>query len=539
MKQLYSRHFPTPSFLAMNSCALDISDQSIKYGELNATPLGLRLGRFGHEKIPEGVVISGKIEKEDELARILKNLATRENLHYVRISLPEEQMYLFTLKLPKVSGGNLREAILLSLEEHIPLKASDTIFDFDIISQDIENIYVEVLAIASITIESYLSVFKKSGLVPISFELEAQAIARAVIPRDDPSPVMIVDFGEARTGASIAHNGRVFFTTTLDIGGISLTNMIAKNFGISFEEAEKMKLSYGLSSTSNVDDIFPAILNGISVLRDELNKQYVYWKTHEEDGTKHDKLDRIILCGGDANLTGLSNYLESSMGVRVENANAWVNISNMKTSVPSISFEESFGYATVLGLALGDYIQKPQTMINVLPDSEKKSLRLEYWTRFITVVLSFITLLSVISILLVFPSYFFSVSKYNIANNRLEAFNRENPEIATENLDKSIADINSKLVLLSEKQSSSTVSDTIIKDLTSNLPSGIRLNSITYSVNPTNRTIVISGRASDRTTLRNFKSSLDANTNFTKVDLPISDFIERTNINFTISITMK
>ena len=538
MKQPYNRYFPTPSYLAMNSCALDISDKSIKYGELFATPLGLRLGRFGQEKVPPGIIVSGKIVNEDELVRILKDLAKREHLHFVRISLPEEQMYLFTIELPKIVGGDLHEAILLQLEEHIPLTALDTTFDYDIISENDKTIFVEVLAIANATIESYVSIFKRSGLVPLSFELEAQAIARAVIPRNDPNPVMVVDFGEARTGASIAHNGRVFFTTTLDIGGVSLTNMIAKNFDVSFEEAEKMKRSYGLSSTTNSDDIFPAILNGISVLRDELNRHYSYWKTHEDDGTKHEKLDRIILCGGDANLTGLSSYLQASMMLKVENANAWVNITTMKSSVPDMSFEESFGYATVLGLALADYIQKPQTMINVLPEELKKKLRKEYWIRLASVVVSFLALSSVIAIALVFPSYFFSVEKSNIANSKLEAFNQANPEVATNDLNKSITDINSKLALLSPAKNQALMSDVLFDNLLLNLPKGIALFQISYNEGTT-KTIEVHGKAIDRITLRNFKTSLDNNPNILEANLPISDFLEKSNINFTISIKIK
>ncbi len=541
MKEVYSRHFPTPSFLAMTSCALDISDQSIKYGELLATPMGLRLGRFGHEKIPPGVINSGKIENENELIKILSNLAKREKLKFVRTSLPEEQMYLFTIALPKATSVDIREAISLQLEEHIPLKAIDTIFDFEVVTENTDTIFVQVLAIAMVTIESYLSVFKRAGLVPLSFELEAQAIARAVIPRGDMSPVMIIDFGSSRTGASIAHNGKVFFTTTLDIGGVAITNMIAKNFNISYEEAEKMKLSYGLSSTSNADDIFPAILNGMSVLRDELNRHYVYWKTHEDDGFKHEKLDRIILCGGDSNLTGLSNYLSSSMGIKVENTNAWVNISDMKKSVPSMSYEESFGYATVLGLALADYIQKPQTIINVLPEEEKKFLKKLYWIRFSTVAFSFFSVLLVSASLLFLPSYFFSISKSNLAISRLEAFNKANPEISTNNLDKTIADINSKLTILSTKDSQYIPSEILFNNIFRNLPDGIKLNQINYSEEASNniRTINIIGKASDRAALRNFKSSLDNNPNVALTDLPISNFIEKTNISFTILVTLK
>lgn len=539
MKLSYNRYFPTPSYLAMNSCALDISDQSIKYGELLPTPLGLRLGKFGHVKIPSGVVVSGKIENENELIKILKDLAHKENLRFVRISLPEEQMYLFTLSLPKVTAVNIKEAILLQLEEHIPLKAIDTTFDFEVVLENAENIFVEVLAIATSTIDSYLSVFTRAGLTPLSFELEAQAIARAVIPYDDPSPVMIVDFGEARTGASIAHNNRVFFTTTLDIGGISITNMIAKNFGISFEDAEKMKRSYGLSSASNADDIFPAILNGISVLRDELNRHYIYWKTHEDDGIKHEKLSRIILCGGDANLTGLSNYLESSMMLKVENANIWCNVADMKTSVPSISFEESFGYATVIGLALADYIGQPGTMINVLPEEEKKSLKSMYWKRFASAIMSFVSLSALVAVILILPSYFFSISKYNIASDKLEAFNNANPEIATEDLNKSINDINSRLSLLLSKAPKNQVNEIIIKNFLSNLPKGINISNISYSEKEGLKIIDINGKASDRTALRNFKAFIDENKNIAGSNLPISNFLEKSDINFMISVTMK
>jgi type IV pilus assembly protein PilM len=182
MKKLYSRYFPTPSYLAMNSCALDISDQSIKYGELYPTGGGLRLGRFGQEKIPQGVIVSGKIEKEEVLVKILKDFAVREDLHLVRVSLPEEQMYLFTLSIPKTESSDIRDSISLQIEEHIPLSALDTIFDYHIISEHGDKLFIEVTAIAQSTIESYLSVFEQAGVTPVSFELEAQAIARAVIP---------------------------------------------------------------------------------------------------------------------------------------------------------------------------------------------------------------------------------------------------------------------------------------------------------------------------------------------------------------------
>lgn len=539
MKLSYNRYFPTPSFLSMNSFAIDISDQSIKYGEIKATTFGLRLGRFGQVQIPYGAVVSGRIENERELVSVLKELRIREKLNFIRVSLPEEQMYLFTLSIPKTENADLKEMILLQIEEHVPLKASDTIFDYNMVSQNEKIFIVEVVAIAVTTIESYLSVFEKAGLTPLSFELEAQAIARAVIPKGDNHPIMIVDFGNSRTGVSIVHDGRVLFTTTIDIGGVNLTSMIAKNFNLPFDKAEEMKRSYGLSGYSNIDDIFPVILNGISVLRDELSKQYSYWKTHNDINTSNEQIDHIILCGGDANLSGLSNYLEASMNIKVENANAWANISDMKLSVPNMSFEQSLGYVTVLGLALGDYNNDPNMFINVLPIENKKIISKNYWTRFICMLLSVLALTGVVSILLLFPSYFFSKEKEQLAENRLETFNLANPDLKTDNLDQIIIDINSKLGLLSNKPSTN-VGEKIMSNLIASKPNGISFSQILYNKRTDGVSVIeVHGNASDRTVLRNLKSLLESNPNFSAVDLPVSNFIESSNINFKVSMTIK
>jgi len=539
MKRLYNKYFPTPSYLSMRSCAIDISDKSIKYGELVPTHSGIRLNKYGKEKIPEGVVVSGKIEQENGLIKILRKIKEKENLHFIRVSLPEEQMYLFTLTVPKVNDNNLRDIILLQIEEYVPLKAPDSIFDYDIIREDDKNIFVEVVAIASATIESYLSVFDKVGLVPISFEIEAQAIARAVIPANDMGPVMIVDFGDARTGVSISKNGRVFLTTTLSIGGTDLTNMIAKNFSLSFDEAEKMKQEYGVEEASQAKNIFPAILNGISVLRDELNKQYTYWETHNSNNEKHEQINHIILCGGDANLAGLSEYLESSMKIKVENANVWVNILDTENSVPDMSFEESLSYATVLGLSLGGYAYKSQPVINVLPPNKKSLLHREYWIRLFTVMLNLVTVLSIVASILLFPSYFLSKLKEGLVESRLEAFNRDNPDLKNGNLNTTISDINLKLENLAKYQPTYSVSEKVFNNILSSRTEGITFSQILFNKKGDISTLDIHGIATNRDALRNFKSTLDNNQNFSVVNLPISDFLEKSNLPFTISITIK
>lgn len=537
MKKIYNHYFPTPTFLSMNSFALDISDQSVKYGELIATPKGLRLGQYGRESIPSGVVISGKIEDKEKLTLILKKIKEKTKSSFFRICLPEEQMYIFTIMLPVVAENKIEETILLQIEDHIPLKANEVIFDYEIIEEKEDGIEVEITASSQETIEDYLSVLYKAQMNPLSFELESQAIARAVIPYGDERPVMIVDFGNTRTGVTIVSKERVFLATTLSIGGVNLNNMIAKNFSLSQEEADKLKRSYGSNNQSENEDIFPAILNGLSVLKDELNKQCLYWESNRAKNTNQQKISRIILCGGDSNLAGLSEYLELSMKIKVFHANVWVNIFDIGEYLPEMTQKESLNYTTVLGLALADFPREKHKVINVLPKQDKRNIKKIYWARFISTLLNILSLMIILTIVLLFPSYFYSKTKESTADQKLALFNQENPSNEIQSLDQMIKDINKNMLFLKEATPKYQFSENILKEILTLKTEGITYTQISYNKkNVDLTTLEIKGKAKDRTALKNFKTTLDNNPDYKKVELPISNFIEKENLDFIISI---
>ncbi|MFA6585998.1 MAG: pilus assembly protein PilM [Candidatus Paceibacterota bacterium] len=355
-RDLFNRFFPTPKFLVLPSFGLDISDESIKYIELIKTKNGIKVNRYGEKKIPMGVIESGKIKDTKRMGGILTSLRNEEGLKSVRVSLPEEQVYLFNLKLEKLGLESIREGIELSLEEYIPVPAEDAIFDYEILSENEQTFKLQVAAIPKNVIEEYLSVFKNSLISAKSFELEAQAVARCVIKKGDLETYMLVDFGKKRTGIFIVSGGIVVFTSTLDMGGFMLTSMIEKNFKISFEEAEKRKKEFGLKRDPANAEVFSVLLNGVSILRDEIAKHFLYWHTHkDEEGKDRPIIKKVILSGGDSNLIGLSEYFSVSMKTPVEIANVWVNILQAGEYIPDIDLDESLTFATALGLALGDF----------------------------------------------------------------------------------------------------------------------------------------------------------------------------------------
>ena len=351
--RFFFKFFPVPKMLSAPSFGLDISDESIKFIELVSTKKGLRVGHSGERKVPPGVIESGKIKDIKQMEEVLATLRKVDGVKSVRVSLPEEQVYLFQLRLEKQGLRNIKEGIELALEE--PIQAEDAIFDYDLVKEDMQSLEVQVAAIPKSIIENYLLIFKHAQISVQSFELEAQAISRAVIKNGDMETYMIVDFGKKRTGIFIVSGGIVMFTSTLDVGGEILSNMLEKSFNISFEEAEKMKREYGLEKNIANKEVFPVLLNSVSILRDEISKHFLYWQTHKDEENKNNMpIKKIILCGGDSNLIGLADYLSVSMKVPVEMANVWTNIVDTENYIPEMNFKQALSFSTALGLVLGN-----------------------------------------------------------------------------------------------------------------------------------------------------------------------------------------
>lgn len=355
-KELINTFFPIPSFMASVSFGVDISDESVKFVELQKSKNKFHIKKYGEKNIPAGVIESGKIKNSKKLEEILADLKKEVGIRSARVSLPDEQVYLFKLTLKKMGLNDIRKRIELSIEKYVPILAEDTIFDYEIIEEDENNLYLQVVVIVKNIFETYVSVFKNSGITIQSLEIEASAMSRTVIKKEEKDTYMIVDFGKDRTGVFVVENQRIMYTATIDIGSKMLTNLVQENFEISFEEAEKMKQEIGLQRNSENQELFSVLLNGVSILKDEISRHYIYWHTHKEVHEKEcSKISKIILCGGGSNLIGLAEYIRVSMKLPVLVADVWINILDFKKNIPEISFKKSLSYTTALGLALGNF----------------------------------------------------------------------------------------------------------------------------------------------------------------------------------------
>lgn len=356
------RVIPPPAYITMPCVGLDISDTSLKYVALKPSlrnSATREIDQWGGIDIPTGVVNRGEVINPSQLVAVLKEFKEKTKAEFVRVSLPEERAYLFETEIKNnTPAKEVRGLLEFRLEENVPIPSREVFFDYSILSSKDEarTVDVSVVAYAKQTIQAYYDACIEAGLRPISFEIEAQAMARAVVPQNIQGSVMVVDFGKTRTGIGIVYRGALLYTSTVDIGGDRLSQILRKTLGdISEAEITQLKNVEGLVRGVDSSEVRDALISTISVIKDELITRMQYW--HLRTGNSDERrINSVLLCGGSANLKGLPEYLTETLGVSAVRGNVWENTFSLEHTVPPIDKLHSFGYAAAIGLALKNIV---------------------------------------------------------------------------------------------------------------------------------------------------------------------------------------
>jgi type IV pilus assembly protein PilM len=360
---LIQQIFPTPSFMSFPCVGVDISDTSLKYIQFSREhprDKNLALTKWGDIEIPSGVIERGNIYDIPKLAAVLHEMKEQCGAQYVNISLPEEHAYLFETSITTGTPPHeIREFLEFRLEENVPLSPRDAYFDYAIIgdAEGGKSKRVSVTVYSKATIDAYYEACQIAGIIPLAFEIEAQAIARATIPRQLQDTYMIVDFGKTRMGIGIVYRGMLMYTSTLDIAGVQVSADMRAVLGEDVAESvlTTIKNTKGLVHTKDNEDIAGILEKVAQNIVDELSIRSHYWHSRGIDATERE-IKKVILCGGSANMFGLPEYISEKLEIPAERARIWGNAFSLEEYIPPITRKYSYGYATATGLALKNFM---------------------------------------------------------------------------------------------------------------------------------------------------------------------------------------
>ncbi len=355
--QSFARMVPPPTFMQLPSVGVDVSDTSLKYMQFvphYGRTVTYSITGWGDIDIPIGALDRGHVNDVKQLSQALAQVRERTGATFVRVSLPEERAYIFETEVRIGTPlSEIRSQLEFRLEEHVPISPREAFFDFQITTEVNNSLSVSVVVYARETIMNYYEACQLAGVTPIGFEVEAQAIVRATLPPDDDKTHMIIDFGKTRTGVGIVHAGHLLYTSTIDIGGSELSKAMRRILGNDVAESEltRIKNTEGLVTRRGNTQVYEILLAVVSGIKDEIATRLQYWHTREHD-LETRRIQSIILCGGSANLKGVTEYFTETLGIPTVRGDVWRNVPFHQHAVPPMEKRFSYGYATTIGLAL-------------------------------------------------------------------------------------------------------------------------------------------------------------------------------------------
>jgi Tfp pilus assembly protein PilN len=174
-------------------------------------------------------------------------------------------------------------------------------------------------------------------------------------------------------------------------------------------------------------------------------------------------------------------------------------------------------------------------MVNLIPKEEKKKMIADFRLRITVLFLFTFGFCVLVAIVALLPSYFISSTKYSLSQTKLET-QKLDPSHMSEEL-AVIQDINKKLDLIenSEKNRFTPSVDVISAILLKKRPD-IKITEISYQNDVQGKKIGVTGTAPSREVLLLFRLDLESSPAFKTVDLPISNFVKGSNIQFYLNL---
>lgn len=342
---------------------LDISSSSVKLVELGLNKAGdYVLERFASEPFEKGWITDGQIEKFDEVADAVRRVVAKSGSRTKQVVMAMPQSAVITKKI-MLPAGLREEELELQVEseanQYIPFSLDEVSLDFCVIGPSPTSMGdVEVLIAASRKdrVQDRQGLAEAAGLKPVVLDIESHAsrlamsrVIRALPNEGKDALVALFEIGADVTSLKVLRDEEMLYDRDQAFGGSQLTQLISRQYGFSFEEAEQKKLSGDLP-----EDYESTILNTfVDSLSQEIGRALQYFFT----STPHHKVHYVMLAGGTATLPGLKERVTDLTGFASMVVNPFDQMKLGSAVREAKVRREAPSYLTACGLAMRRFTQ--------------------------------------------------------------------------------------------------------------------------------------------------------------------------------------
>lgn len=344
---------------------LDIGSYSVKMvelsgasaGTLGSQPRNQTLRRIGMARVPAGVISEGSIKEYNILLDIISSLLTNLQPKNKRVtsSISGYSVIVKKITLSYKIEKEIEDNLALEAENYIPFDIQDVFMDFQMLQHGATEKTTDVLLAAAKKdiVNMYANLIQDIGFIPSIIDVDTFALNNAleasVIGKSYARDVIgIIDMGATKSNLVISMDGEPVFMRDMNIGGNQLTEAIAESTGMSFDEAERIKL-IGTADADLAREISLVCLDVCRVWSEEIRKALEFYQANTIFGQG---LKKLLLSGGTAMLNGLTQKIAESVGVETMLFDPFEGFALDKSINPRYVQDIGPQFAVALGLAL-------------------------------------------------------------------------------------------------------------------------------------------------------------------------------------------
>jgi type IV pilus assembly protein PilM len=302
---------------------LDIGSRSVKVAEIASTNNGMKLKHFGIADLPFGAIEDGAISDPDLAAETIRQLFKSSHIKEknVAVSIGGYSVIVKKINVQSMPEEQLQETIHFEAEQYIPFDISDVNLDFQILGENENNPHqmsVFLVAAKKEMVNAYINLVTLAGLNPCIIDVEAFALQNIfeVICETQNENVALIDIGASKTSLNILKGTSSVFMRDVALGCMQINQKIMSLSDCSYEQAELIKLGES-SNKISAEELKEIVTTVVSDWCTEIRRALDFFYANYPD----DKIKRIILSGGGANIEEFRQLLASNAATAVETLN--------------------------------------------------------------------------------------------------------------------------------------------------------------------------------------------------------------------------
>jgi len=334
--------------------ALDIGSTFIKLVQVKGSSKNYQLAKFGMAALPPEVIVEGAVMDAGRVVDTIKELLAAQKITTKEavISVSGSSVIIKRVSVADMSDEELAESIKWEAEQYIPFSIDDVNVDFQKLGPGVNEGQADVLLVAvkKDKINDYVNLVKEAGLEPVVMDVDAFALANMyeLNYEVEGGITALLNIGASVMNINILKEGMSIFTRDITVGGNRYTEALQRDFGLTYEDAEKVKRGEDVPGADR-DQIANAMLSVTDDIVSETQRSFEFFRST----TGSDKVSRVLVSGGCARIGNFTATLSERLEIPVEVANPFKNIKiDSKRFDPQLIAESAPLCAVAVGLAM-------------------------------------------------------------------------------------------------------------------------------------------------------------------------------------------